>query len=406
MSNEIINQPTTSALAIASSAENVGAIVRNTPESYRKNQLSHDNCLRACEKLLAKIKEDGMTDELDRTAASYLERTRRTIKAMTELRSPVTKIFDQVRKEFTTLENDIDPTKSGTIPCQLQQLRNAYAAKKREEEEARRRAEEARRQAEIARGQYRSSCEQDYREKFNGLVVTRINELTDLNSKVTLDTWQAVYDTVSGFGIDLPADWCPPSSVRIPVNLSADETRQIRADVLKGLMTQFFEQYRSEIGDYRQEILDRLPSRKSELERAAKANAEEAARIKAEIAQREAAETARKEAERVAREQEETKKAEVVKANSEAVNLFNLARDATPQYQPKAKMTRKIDVTAPSGYMQVMSMWWAKEGCNLSKEELDKVFKKQITYCEKVANKSGEFINDPGIRYVEDVKAM
>ena len=69
-------------------------------------------------------------------------------------------------------------------------------------------------------------------------------------------------------------------------------------------------------------------------------------------------------------------------------------------------MTIKIDVTAPSGYMQVMSMWWAKEGCNLSKEELDKVFKKQIAFCEKVANKSGEFINDPGIRYVEDVKAM
>ena len=39
MSNEVI-QPTTTALAIASSAENVGAIVRNTPESFRKT-----NCL-------------------------------------------------------------------------------------------------------------------------------------------------------------------------------------------------------------------------------------------------------------------------------------------------------------------------------------------------------------------------
>ena len=123
MSNEVI-QPTTTALAIASSAENVGAIVRNTPESFRKNQLSHDNCLRACENLLVQIKDNGMTDELDKTAATYLERTRRTVKAMTELRSPVTKLFDQVRKEFTTLENDIDPTKAGTVPYQLQQLRN------------------------------------------------------------------------------------------------------------------------------------------------------------------------------------------------------------------------------------------------------------------------------------------
>ena len=80
MSNEVI-QPTTTALAIAASADNVDAIVRNTPESFRKNQLSHDNCLRACENLLVQIKEKGMTDELDKTAATYLERTRRTVKA-------------------------------------------------------------------------------------------------------------------------------------------------------------------------------------------------------------------------------------------------------------------------------------------------------------------------------------
>lgn len=134
-----------------------------------------------------------MTDELDKTAATYLERTRRTVKAMTELRSPVTKLFDQVRKEFTTLENDIDPTKAGTVPYQLQQLRNMYAAKKRAEEEAKRRAEEAKRQADMAREQYRNACEDDYRQKFNDLIVTRINGLTDLNSSVNLDNYKAVW---------------------------------------------------------------------------------------------------------------------------------------------------------------------------------------------------------------------
>ncbi len=143
-----------------------------------------------------------------------------------------------------------------------------------------------------------------------------------------------------------------------------------------------------------------------ELERAAKASDEEAQRIKAEMAKREAAEAARKEAERLLREQEEAKKAEMEKANSEAVNLFNLARTSGQTYAPKTKVTKKINVTAHSGYMQVMSMWWAKEGCRLSKEELDKIFKKQISFCEKVANKEGEFIKDPGIQYVDDVKAQ
>lgn len=405
MSNES-NQPTTTALAIASSAENVGAIVRNTPESYRKNQLSHDNCLKACESLLAKIKESGMTDELDKTAASYLERTRRTVKAMTELRSPVTKLFDQVRKEFTTLENEIDPAKAGTVPYQLQQLRNMYAARKREEEEARRRAEEARRQADMAREQYRTACGEDYKVKFNDLVVTRINELTRLNSMVNLDNYQAIYDTVAGYSVELPADWCPSSSVRMPFNLTPDESRQIRDNVMRGLLGQFTEQFRTEIGDYRQDILDKLPSKKVELERAAKANAEEAERIKAEIAQREAAEAARKESERIAREHEEAKKAEVQKAGAEAASLFDLAKATASVYQPKSKVTRKIRILNPNGYMQVLMMWWAKEGSHMTDEELARIFKKQISFCEKVANKEGEFINDSSVAYVDEVKAQ
>lgn len=399
-------QQTTTSLAIASSADNVSIIVRNTPETFRKNQLSHDNCLRACETLIAKIKETGMSDDLDKTAATYLERTRRTIKAMTEMRSPLTKLFDQVRKEFTTLENDIDPTKNGTVPFQLQQLRNECAAKKREEEEARRRAEEARRQADIARQQYRAACEDDYKVKFNDLVVARLNELTDLNSSVTLDTYKAVYDTVARYAVELPADWTPESSVRMPYNLSPDESRNIRSDVMRRLIGQFAEQYRSEISDYRQDILDKLPSKKTELERAAQASAEEARRIAEEIKQREAAELARKEAERIAREQEEARKKEVQKAGAEAASLFDLTQATAQTYQPKTKVAKKIRINSPDGYLKALMMWWAKEGSAMSHEELAKIFKKQITFCEKLATKEGEFINDPAIEYIDDIKAQ
>ncbi|MBD5267969.1 MAG: hypothetical protein HDS41_07350 [Bacteroides sp.] len=399
-------QETTTSLTIASSADNVGTIVRNTPEAFRKNQLSHDNCLRACETLIAKIKETGMSDDLDKTAATYLDRTRRTIKAMTEMRSPLTKLFDQVRKEFTTLENDIDPTKNGTIPFQLQQLRNEYAAKKREEEEARRRAEEAKKQADIARQQYRAACEEDYKVKFNDLVVARLNELTDLNSSVTLDNYKAVYDTVSRYAVELSADWTPQSSVRMPYNLSPDESRNIRGDVMRRLTGQFAEQYRSEISDYRQEILDKLPSKKAELERAAQASAEEARRIAEEIKQREAAELARKEAERIAREQEEARKKEVQKAGAEAASLFDLTQATAQTYQPKTKVAKKIRINSPEGYLKALMMWWAKEGSAMSHEELAKIFKKQITFCEKLATKEGEFINDPAIEYIDDIKAQ
>ncbi len=405
MSTEVANA-TSTALAIASSAENVGMVISKTPAFYSKNQSSHDNCLTHCRALLDTILAEGMNDELDQQASVFIERSKKTVKKMNELRSPVTKIFDQVRAEFTKLENEIDPSKSGTVPYQLQQLRNQYADKKRKEEEEKRRKEEAKRQLLVAKEQYYNACYDDYKSSFNDLINTRINELTELNGSVTLENIDSVYKKVKDSPTDLPADWCPQSSVRIPLNLPPEDARGIRADVMKKLMGQFTEQYRAEVGDWRQDILDKLPSKKTELERAAKASAEEKARIEAQMKLKEQQDLAKKEQERLLREQEEAKKVEVKKASSEAAGLFDLAQAAAQSYQPKTKVTKKIQVTSPNGYLQVMMMWWAKEGCNLSKEELDKIFKKQIAFCEKVANKEGEFIQDPTIQYVEEVKAQ
>ena len=52
-------------------------------------------------------------------------------------------------------------------------------------------------------------------------------------------------------------------------------------------------------------------------------------------------------------------------------------------------------------------MWWSKEGQFLPIEELSKIFKKQLTFCEKVANDKDnpEFIKSPFVRYEEEVKA-
>lgn len=405
MSNELTHSVATST-AIASSSENVGVIVERTPEFYNSNRKSHDNCLSSCTALLETIEKSGMTDELDQKAALYIEKTRRTIKDMTERRSPVTQLFDRVRKEFTALENDINPATAGTVTYRLQQHRNRYAAMKREQEEARRKAEEAKRQAEAAREQYRAACVDDYKGKFNELVVSRINELTELSGSLTLENYQAVLDTLTGFSDELPSDWQPTPSVRIPFNITPDEARLIRGKAFQELSNQFREQYHAEVGDYRQDILDRMPSKKAELERMAKASEEEAARIREAVRRKEAEEAARKERERAERERQEAKKAEVRKANDEAAGLFDAVQATVQSYQPKAKVTKRIRVVRPEGYLKVFMMWWAKSGSTLSDEELAKVFKKQVTYCENLANKEGEFVRDADVEYVDEVKAQ
>ncbi len=385
--------------------ENIATIVQAGPQSYQTNALSCQRCAEAGQQLLDEIERKGMSDELDRRLASYIEKTRKTVKAMNDRRSPVTKLFDQVRSEFTQLENAIDPTKKDTVPYRISQYRNAYAARKREEEERRRQAEIAAQELVRAKESYRAAVEEDYRRSFNNLVTGAINELTSMNGDVTLANYNALFDTISGYQSNLPVDWCPPSSVRLPYNLSPDEAKLIRTDVFNKLLPRFDEQFVAEVDGYRREILDKLPSKKIELERMAEADAAEAARLKAEMARREAEEAARKEQERLKAEAEAKQKAELDKANAEMAGLFGVAK-AEQFYTPKSKVSKKIKVNDPGAFLNIVSLWWQREGCTLSVDELSKIFKKQLTFCEKLATKEEVFVESAGLEYYDDVKAQ
>ena len=388
-------------IAISSSADNVAAIISGTPAAYNQNLLSHDNCLAACRDLLTRIQSAGMNDDLDRQAASYIEKTRLTVKKMNEKRAPVTKLFDQVRKEFTTLENDIDPAKTGTIPNQLQQLRNQYAALNLRREEERRRAEEAKRRAQLALEEYRTRLADEYRLHFANVLRLSLDELTNLFGQTTLENYDQTVSAIRDFNAEFPALWDPATTTLAPAGMSAEEAYAIRSSILSELRLGFAATFKDNLEEARQAYLTRLPSKRAELQRAAEADKAEAARIKAEMAAREAEEAAAREARIIAARREEDKKAEADKA----ANLFDIAQLSEPAYRPQTKVSKKINITAPSGYMQVLSMWWAKEGSTLSKEELDKIFKKQIAYCERLANKEEITICDPGIEYIDDVKA-
>ena len=50
-------------------------------------------------------------------------------------------------------------------------------------------------------------------------------------------------------------------------------------------------------------------------------------------------------------------------------------------------------------------MWFLGEGASLSIDELEKIHKKMLTFCEKKANKDNEFITSAFVEYIDDVKA-
>ena len=390
--------------------ENVQMIVQSAPNAYNTNSLSSMRCADFGKNLLDEIERSGMTDELDKRCADYIDKAKRTLKAMNERRAPFTKLFDQIRSEFTGMENTIDPTKKDTVPYLIQQKRNAYAAKKREEAERARQEEMRRQQREQAIARYTQEAEDDYRRQFDNTVTSTINELTSLNQSLTIENFDEVSEKLKNFKTTLGNEWFQycQSHAHKPYEISDGEAIKIRQSILNRLSTQFKSQYASEIGEYRDTITDALPSKKRELERMAKASAEEQARMKAELEAREAAETRRLDEERKRKEEEAQAAKKAQQAATEMDGLFGQAAVATPVgYQPKTAVRKRVVTDTPDGILAVISMWWSKEGRFLSMEELSKIFKKQITFCEKLANDKDnpELISSPFVRYEDEVKA-
>lgn len=390
--------------------ENVQMIVQSAPNAYNTNSLSSMRCADFGKNLLDEIERSGMTDELDKRCADYIDKAKRTLKAMNERRAPFTKLFDQIRSEFTGMENTIDPTKKDTVPYLIQQKRNAYAAKKREEAERARQEEMRRQQREQAIARYTQEAEDDYRRQFDSTVTSTINELTSLNQSLTIENFDEVSEKLKNFKTTLGNEWFQhcQSYAHKPFEISDGEAIKIRQSILNRLSTQFKAQYSSEIWEYRDIITDALPSKKRELERMAKASAEEQARMKAELEVREAAETRRLDEERKRKEEEAQAAKKAQQTATEMDGLFGQTAVATPVgYQPKTAVRKRVVTDTPDGILAVVSMWWSKEGRFLSMEELSKIFKKQITFCEKLANDKDnpELISSPFVRYEDEVKA-
>lgn len=389
--------------------QNVGTIVSLAPQAYKDNRISHDKCIAFGKALLGRVNADGMNDTLDQEIATYIDRAKKTLRKMNANRSAVTQIFDSIRSAYTSIENEVDPAKKGTLPAKLQEIRNAYAAKKKEEREAENRRIYQQQLKSNAIARYATEAEDELLRQFNGLVAAACNRLVELDRTLTIENYEATTAAVKATDEELPKDWYENLRVSVPMPsaLTPEEARQIAEDTKRKLLQRFTEQYAFEVSATRDEILGRLPSKRTELERIARANAEEAARIKAQMEERERKEAQQREKERLEREEKEKAEAALAAQKNEMADLFSNAQAGVPEYQPKMQVKKRISVLHPDGFMQILGMWWAQYGCTLSVDELEKEFRKQITFCNRLANDKDNplLIRSEHIEYVEDVKA-
>lgn len=402
------NDTTTNAVTIFQ-PENIRQIVALGPTALTENAESRDRCTRVGTELLRRVESEGMSDSLDREIASYIEKSRVTVTKLNRKRAPVTKLFDEIRAVFTAIEADVDPKKSASIPGQLQQHRDKYAAVKRAEAEARHREEARRIAADLARQRYRTELEESYRSALNAHIVASINTLAEYESTITLGNFDEVSDRIKNFPATLADGWLDSVTpgVRMPVELTPEESRAISADLRKALAPLFAENYQFDIEPTRDEILLRLPSKRAELERAAAAGAEEAARIKAAMEELERAEALRRQEERRDKEAAAKAQAEIAAKKTELDGLFGIAQAQKAEYQPKTSVRKRIVPRDPAAFMAIVGYWWSREGQSLSVEELGKIFKRMVTFCEKAANDKDNpvFLNDEHLAYEDEVKA-
>lgn len=389
-------------------SENIRSIISAAPQSYDENIISHNRCIEVGTSILQAIETQGMNDELDLQAANFLERARKTVRKMNDKRSPVTKLFDEIRSQFIQIENDVDPTKKDSVPYRLQQLRNEYAAKKRAEEERRQQEILRRQRHEQAIKSFGADVESYYQDCFNAMLNSKINKISEIFVATTLENFSDNQNKIEDFATVFPESWLRNLSVpSTHVELSPDDIKSIKENVINSLSQTFAEIYTRTLKEQIDNYSQRFPSKRKELEEIAKSNAEEAERRRREMEEKEAAERLRREEYLRHQEEERKKQAEIQRQVGQIGGLFDKAQSEVAGYQPKTSVKKKLIPLNPDAFMQIVSTWWAKEGQEMSVEELSKVFKKQLSFCEKLANDEANpvFIKSEHILYEDDVKA-
>lgn len=391
--------------------EEVSNIIITFPAIMDRNNKSLAACQNAGKTFLDTIEAEGMNEALDQETAEYLAKVKELITKMESRRQPLTQLFDKIRSLFTSQEKSIDPKNSLTIPGRLVVKRNEYAAWKHQQEQKRKQEAEKLANIEREKASYKRSIEEAIYRTFNAYLSQRSAELTSVFSGMTLITYERDTNRILLFSTEYPkVQFDSLLSIETTTYyLSGDEKRSIRSSVFAGKHEELSNLLNNAIKEIKQSYSDQFLSMQHELK-----EIEELSKTNAEAARQAEEQRRRREEEEKARHAEEFRRQEATKMQQAAAaeqaeamqSLFATASASVSAPPTNAKIKEKIKVLHSAGFLEIYQMWWINEGQSLSIEDLEKVHKKMITFCEKQANgKDPQHINSAYIRYDEEIKA-
>src|SRR5690606_23103254 len=120
--------------------------------------------------------------------------------------------------------------------------------------------------------------------------------------------------------------------------------------------------FRENMEDFKQQLLDQIPTKKRELERIAQASAEQKAKLEAEAEQRRQEEAAKLKAEQETRAKADAARLEAEKQLQTATTLFDSAAQLAEVKEDTGKVRQgyNITVTNPAGWGAIFLFWFEK----------------------------------------------
>jgi len=384
-------------------------IVQTAPAILKDSKTRHDRAVEYGNNLLDKAEEHGMSDDLDALMADYQGKLRVTYKTIYDARRPFTQIVDEVKKEFTTLESDIDPAGKSNIFFKIQGIRNIFvtdkiAIQKKKDAEVLRLQNIEKEKIEIEKqvtiavnesfGQYLSGVKSAMNNIFEGMKLDSVESTRKMITATPMGLTKIIFDTFAKQHFFV--NFLTPEQVNEIIAAKKSEDLFVDLNDVCGI----------DLMEYRRELIEKIPSKQKELETIANAGIEEAAKL-----EKEAKERQELEAQRLL--DDAAKKLLEVNQNA-AVEAAGKTFEATIATQaqlfqteaPKTKDGYMIEVNHRAGYGLLFQFWFEKEGCSLPADKIEKKTIGQMkAFCEAYAIKNDEKIVSPLLKYTETYKA-
>ncbi|MFA5849974.1 MAG: hypothetical protein WC833_08825 [Bacteroidales bacterium] len=395
---------TNTALQTLPNITEIQKIIGDAPATLTANISSKEKAVKAADDLITAHTTTGMTPALDAQMAEYTDKAKKTITAINEKRKPFTQMMDELKKQFTGCETTIKAKVD-----EVQKLRDDYATKlmKEKQEQDRIAAEKLAREKEVIA--VRQAIKTALGTAFYEFITSKKKKVNELFDTLTLEKFE-----VDSQKFSAPVSMFTPrhlQELRISVSSTILKVEEINALILEvaqddALYVHYANEYRNIMTVFQKETVDKLPSKKQQLEDLAKADEEEKAKLLEQENKRKEEATAA-----LQKEQDEASKTVEINAATQAAGETTQASmgalfSAAATEAPKVKTGTEIIVKNKVGYSLIFQFWFEHEGKDLDPEKIEKKTIGQMKkFCEDHAVKTGELIDSVLIEYNDVYKA-